>query len=87
MFNLRIKRKQLQAIDRLSSSAKNKVKNALMILKNDPVPVKTFDVKKLQGYDSVYRIRVGNNRIVYSIDLAEKIITIQYIGTRKKAYK
>ncbi|MCW4014152.1 MAG: type II toxin-antitoxin system RelE/ParE family toxin [Candidatus Bathyarchaeota archaeon] len=66
---------------------RGQIKNAVKVLKVDPVPVTGFDVKKLQGYDSVYRIRVGNIRVVYSVDWVEKIISIHYIGSRKKAYR
>jgi len=66
---------------------KGQIRDALKVLKIDPVPVTGFDVKKLQGYDSVYRIRVGNLRIVYSVDWIGKIISIHYIGSRKKAYR
>ena len=36
------------------------------------------DIKKLQGYN-LYRLRVGNYRILYSIDDTVKIITIENI--------
>jgi mRNA interferase RelE/StbE len=49
--------------------------------------VKVFDVRKLEGYEGVYRIRAGDIRLVYSVDWDEKVITIHFIGLRKKAYK
>lgn len=87
MFRLRIKRKQLRVIENLSEPVKGHIRDALNVLKVDPVPVKSYDIKKIQGYDSVYRIRVGKSRILYSVDWAEKIISIHYVGSRKKAYR
>lgn len=55
-------------------------------MKSNPVPVEDF-VQKLKGYDSVYRIRVGGFRLVYSVEWSEKTISIHYVASRKKAYK
>ena len=50
------------------------------------MPAKAFDVTKLKGYDNVYRIRIGDLRIVYQVMWIERIIVIAYIGPREKAY-
>lgn len=44
------------------------------------------DIKKMQGYN-LYRLRVGNYRILYSIDDVVKIITIENIDNRGDVYK
>ncbi len=44
------------------------------------------DIKKLQGYN-LYRLRVGNFRILYCIDDVVKIITIENIDNRGDVYK
>ena len=87
MFTLRVKRKQLRKIEGLPETTRAQVREALSVLKSDPVPVKGFDVRKLEGYDSVYRIRVGDIRLVYSVGWSEKTVSIHYIGSRKKAYR
>ncbi len=46
-----------------------------------------FDIKKLQGYDELYRMRVGNIRIIYSINQAVKIVNIENINSRGDIYK
>lgn len=65
MFRLRIKRKQLRVIENISEPVKGRIRDALKVLKEDPVPVKSYDIKKLQGYDSVYRIREWVNLGLY----------------------
>ncbi|MCK4703449.1 type II toxin-antitoxin system RelE/ParE family toxin [Candidatus Bathyarchaeota archaeon] len=87
MFTLRVKRKQLRKIEGLPETIRAQIREALRVMKSDPVPVKGFDVRKLAGYGSVYRIRVGDIRLVYSVEWSEKTISIQYIGSRKKAYR
>lgn len=44
------------------------------------------DIKKLHGY-SLYRMRVNNVRIIYSIDHNVKIINIENIDNRGDVYK
>ena len=44
------------------------------------------DIKKLKGFD-LYRLRVGNYRILYCIDETIKIITITNIDNRGDIYK
>ncbi|MCI9537134.1 MAG: type II toxin-antitoxin system RelE/ParE family toxin [Eubacterium sp.] len=44
------------------------------------------DIKKLKGLD-MYRMRVGNMRILYLIDDTIKIISIENIDNRGNVYK
>ena len=37
------------------------------------------DIKRLQGYDNLYRMRVGNMRILYAIKETVKIVNIENI--------
>jgi mRNA interferase RelE/StbE len=53
-------------------------------LAEDPRP---DGVKKLKGEDNAYRIRVGDYRIIYTIEDVIKIVEIQRIRHRKDAYK
>lgn len=43
------------------------------------------DIKRLQGYN-LYRVRVGNVRVIYSIDDIVKIINIENIDNRGQIY-
>ena len=47
------------------------------------------DIRKMQGYDDLWRLRVGDYRIVMQIDLVTAIITITVIrvGHRKEVYR
>lgn len=46
-----------------------------------------INTKKLQGGYEMYRLRVGNYRIVYSIQDKKLIILVLHIGHRKDIYK
>lgn len=43
--------------------------------------------KKLQGAESIYRIRVGDYRIIYEVQVKQKKIVIEHIRHRKDAYR
>ena len=53
------------------------------ILKNGPVP---HDAKAIVGYHGVFRIRVGNHRVLYRINYNDKTIVIVKIDKRGKIY-
>lgn len=44
------------------------------------------DIKRLKGYD-LYRMRVGNIRVIYSIKEEIKVINIENINNRGDIYK
>ena len=44
-----------------------------------------MDIKKLKGHN-LYRLRVGDCRILYTIDDAIRLIDIEHIGNRGDVY-
>jgi len=87
MFNITIKRKALRKLAKLDEKRRKTIKEIVLILKLDPIPFRKADVGKLKGYDNIYRIRVGDLRIVYEVLWAPRTIVIHYIGPREKAYR
>jgi mRNA interferase RelE/StbE len=87
MFNIEIKRKDLRKLTKLDQKKKETIKEIISILKQDPIPFRKADVSKLKGYNNIYRIRVGDNRIVYEVLWAQRTILIHYVGPREKAYQ
>ncbi len=62
----------------------SRIINAVEILSENPVPT---NCKKLIGSDHIYRIRVGDYRILYSIENDLLLIEIIRVGHRKDIYK
>lgn len=87
MFKIEAKKRVLKTLRDLDRDRKNRIKEALLILSNDPLPFKKLDVIKLKGYENTYRIRIGGLRIVYEVNWDEKKIIIHFVGPREKAYK
>lgn len=44
------------------------------------------DIKKLKGHDTLLRLRVGNYRIVYTVDNGKCIIFVIDAGNRGEIY-
>ena len=72
------------AIRFLQKQDKTTQERLLKAVKNLPSGT---DIKKLQGYDNLYRKRVGNIRILYSIEEEVKIVNIENIDNRGDVYK
>ena len=49
-------------------------------------PIKEFDVKKLEGMEHVFRIRVGDWRIIYEFRRKDAMIVVLEIGPRGRVY-
>ena len=59
------------------------IKRAYKLADNPLPPV----VKKLKGVDSLYRIRQGDQRIVYTIENKKLSILVVKVGHRKEVYR
>lgn len=68
---------------KLSLEVKHSLIDPINSLSNNPYSHKT---KKLKNAD-LYRIRIGDYRIVYQVEQKEKIVLITKIGHRREVYK
>jgi len=87
VFVVKVKRRAFKALERLPRDYRLRVLEALDELSTNPIPFKRYDLKKLKGYEDTFRIRIGDIRIVYTIDWDSKNIIVHYIGPRERAYK
>ncbi len=55
-----------------------------MDLSDNPRP---SGVKKLCGYTSTYRVRVGDYRIVYEVDDSAQEVCLLHVADRKDVYR
>jgi mRNA interferase RelE/StbE len=53
-------------------------------LRDDPIPRQSI---KLSGVEHLYRVRVGEYRIVFSVDTTYMQIVIQYVRHRRDVYR
>ena len=87
MFEIIVSNRARKGARKSPDELKEKIVELLNVLENEPVPADKYDLKKLKGLVSTYRIRFGDWRVVYKVEFAERRITILKIEKRSKAYK
>lgn len=81
-YTIYIKKSAEKELDRLPIKIYDRIIKQLISLSDNPRP---HGVKKLHGREG-YRIRVGDYRILYVIDDAEKKVEIVSAAHRKEVY-
>jgi mRNA interferase RelE/StbE len=78
-WQINIHRKAEKILKRLDGDTLESIRRAIRSLANDPCP---GGIKKLAGYDNLYRIQVGDWRIIYAIEDDRLIILLLEISPR-----
>ena len=71
-------------LDELPTPLRRRITEAIEGLESKPRP---HGVKKLTGAENLWRIRVGDFRIVYTIEDDRLIVLVVKIGHRRKIYR
>ena len=84
-YRISIRKQALKEIEDLPRKASKQVSAAIDSLADTPRPV---GCKKLKGEHSyIWRIRVGDYRVLYKIDDVIKIIEVGKVGNIKNVYE
>jgi mRNA interferase RelE/StbE len=83
-YSVFIVRSAQKSLDNIPSPFFAKITNKLFALAEDPRPP---GCKKMEGEDKLWRIRVGNYRIVYEINDLVLIVTAIKIAHRRDIYR
>ncbi len=81
MYQIILKKKAKKFIDKLPQNEKRRIVSAIKQLPNGE------DIKKLKGHDDLLRLRIGNYRIVYTVDNGKLIVYVIDINNRGEIYK
>ena len=81
MYQIIIKKKAKKFIDKLPINDRKRIALAIKHLPNGE------DIKKLKGHDELFRLRVGEYRVIYSVDNGKLIVYVVDIGNRGDIYK
>ncbi len=73
-----------RALRKLPTDAQRRIVRAVEALSDDPRP---DGVKKLAGDENLWRIRVGDYRIVYEIHDRRLVVLILRVAHRKDVYR
>ena len=85
MYKITFKESAIKELTRLQKPIVRRLSAAIDKLADNPRPI---GMKKLQGSnENLYRIRVGDYRIIYVIDDVVRIVNVRKIGDRKDIYR
>mgnify|MGYP003325899470 CR=1 FL=1 len=83
MHEVRIGRSATKELESLPDKVIARIAAKIDGLAEHPRPT---GAKKLVGADDLWRVRVGDYRIIYAVDDAEAVVEIRVIRHRKDAY-
>jgi len=71
-------------LKRLPKQIVKRILQRIEALASNPLPP---GCAKLSGAERLYRVRVGQYRIVYEIDPESRVLTIHYVRHRREVYR
>jgi len=83
-YRIVFRRSAEKELRRLPKKAVARVMEHIERLIEDPRPRQSV---KLTGAEYLYRLRVGDYRIIYTVEAEKGQITIQYVRHRRDAYR
>lgn len=70
----------------LDKTHQRAVINAIKELEQDPMTPRGDTIKKLKGYDNVYRYRLGDFRLIYAVAPQVRMMRLLAVGPRSSIY-
>jgi len=86
VYRVELTKSAKKEFDHLPKQIQRKVVEALTFLTTNPFS-ELLQIKKLKGSESLYRIRLGDYRLVYEIRKNILLVIVIKIGHRKEIYR
>lgn len=83
-YRIELTSKALRELAALPRDAQQRIDARILALSEEPRPPGS---KKLEGEEDLYRIRVGDYRIVYRVDDKVLVVLVVRIGHRREVYR
>ncbi|MBF2058334.1 MAG: type II toxin-antitoxin system RelE/ParE family toxin [Cyanobacterium sp. T60_A2020_053] len=83
-YQIKFKSSTVKEFKNLPSSMQKRIGDILEKMKQNP---RTSGVLKLKGDSQLYRVRVGDYRIIFNIDDEQKLVKVTRIRHRQDVYK
>ena len=77
-------RQSRKQLDQLPATIKKRIIKRLLALEDNPQP---STAKKLSGQEQLWRVRVGDYRIIYQIQGDILVVLVLRIAHRREAYR
>lgn len=85
-YEIVFKKSAAKELKALPKKVQQKIVDAVQLLAINPY-TDILQIKKMKGADSLYRLRLQDYRLIYSIENKLIKITVIKIGHRKEIYK
>ena len=83
-YKIEVSRTAEKQLKKLSKPNQIRIVKRIQQLSIDPFPEGS---RKLAGFDDIYRVRVGDYRVLYSVDNGKVLIIVLKLGHRKDIYR
>jgi mRNA interferase RelE/StbE len=83
-YRIEVTRDALRALAKLDKPVRRRVQVAIDGLGQNPRP---SGVIALQGLRGAYRLRVGNYRVIYTVDDNRLVVLVVELGHRREIYR
>jgi len=83
-YTIEFKPSARRQFDKLDRPMKRRIGTAIDLLASNPLP---RGVEKLHGEEAVFRIRVGDYRVLYEIEGKKLLVFVLRIGHRREVYR
>ena len=82
-YSLEIKQSAQKELDALGDPLFARIDRKILALADNPRPA---GCKKLRGYNDQWRIRIGDYRVVYTINDTSRTVTVIRVAPRRDVY-
>lgn len=83
-YRVRVQRRPQRYMRRLPKPILQRIRTAIRSLAENPRPL---GYEALSGFENLYRIRVGDWRVIYAIEDDELVVLIVEVGPRGQVYR
>jgi len=86
-YRLLLHKSVTKFLEKRPAKQRQELKCKLELLREAPYANEQLDIKPMQGYVDLYRLRVGQYRFVYQVKQNELIVFVLKAGNRGDVYK
>ena len=84
LYDVTFARSARKELERLGPPLRSRVFRRIELLGAEPRP---SGCRKLEGAEDLWRIRVGDYRVIYSVDDTRRIVDVNAVRHRSDAYR
>ena len=85
-MNIKFSKEFEKTAKKLSGKHKESLRNVILEIRTAQSVIEIANCKKLIGYNSVYRIRLGDYRMFFLLEIEKQTVFLKYLVSRGEAY-